>query len=1206
MNQRKKIAVSLMAAVGLTLLIVTCLSGLGLEAAASWKDDGYYYADVYYEQKREDGTWIDFSIAPSWKTKLVSPLLFYKETSGFTDDIEISLQDAEKYVSYFPFTDTASIMEESISGPFDQNRVIPLHVKFEDGSVVPVYFFVGLSEPMYGNKDQFDEEVAKLNETMKKLYALVDTIEAQEEITVGGYYPEHAELLKQVFHDVRVIMEYDTYSKEPVYDDTFEFPNYYKEGTLTNYSLATTTEYATGMRQIVEAYLAYVEEHKVQKPEVTEFALNNTSGVVDNTAGTITINGASADYQELDMKEAVFTLPEGITAIPVEGTYFGGRGEETPTYLVSPCDEADISGSVESCQKAGLCREYSVLFSQDTEDYVTEISLEAECGAEISQGARSGLDTTIKGVGNYSREILYSCNHPEWLSAFYPDNSVENRQGNFTVSTTAPVGGVLTFTVKSVANPKKTATTQVTIVEPDALVDFSIKAPDGYEIVDGVMEVYPGTEITLETEVETTGNYQWVADWYISGTGKDAGMEIDATGKVTIPSNVPVGSEALVELLPPDEYDDRWDEVTLKVVKEYYTIKTSSYPEGLQGVTVTATPSQAKKGETVKYQYAPFRGAVDESGQKYLFDHWETDEANRELRTASTSNELIHGSVTASWFKMPDRDVELTAVYEKSWQVSEQLTGAEGTDLSELCNGLVDYQDGTEVSLYYYKNRPEVKGLVVESIQVHDSKGNEIPFQWTDRENDSETVNDSFMYIRFTMPADEVTVSINLIPDPDKNKSLSIEEVTGDLISGTAGSASARVSAKGYEDGVNLIIGESYSQGTLKDEADRTAGLSFSIGAVTDEKAEVTVRTESSVPEGTYYFAVTDAEGKKKAVSSVTVLAEDEKYLTVKSVSLELKEGETGEAKIKGSGRNLPQGTSVTAVETDEKGQEKTLGVTEGLSFERGTISGDSFTIRIHLSKSVPGGTYYFKVKAADIESETATLTVTRKKEEVPPEEDTYAIRATCNPNQGSIEVKVDGETVTAAKEGDTVTLTAVPKTGYKLKNWSINQDMTAILPSEGTLTDTTVAFIMPAGDVTVGAAFESTGGEEPSGDGPAITAFVVAGANGVIDQTTGAITVSVPYGTDVKALKPAIATQNTVSITPDNGAAVDFTDSVVYTLEGTTGELRQYVVTVYVNDASISDSLWDQIVSPTGPRMWWKQAESIKENSGNRYPRFW
>ena len=107
-------------------------------------------------------------------------------------------------------------------------------------------------------------------------------------------------------------------------------------------------------------------------------------------------------------------------------------------------------------------------------------------------------------------------------------------------------------------------------------------------------------------------------------------------------------------------------------------------------------------------------------------------------------------------------------------------------------------------------------------------------------------------------------------------------------------------------------------------------------------------------------------------------------------------------------------------------------------------------------------------------------------------------------------------------------------------------------------------------------------------------------------DQNSGTITVVVPNGTDVTSLCPAIATSDTDSVTPASGAAVDFTNAVTYTVKNASGAQKSYVVTVKVQEASVSDTLWDKITSPEGDRSWWKKADSIKSHKKNKYPKYW
>ena len=841
----------------------------------------------------------------------------------------------------------------------------------------------------------------------------------------------------------------------------------------------------------------------------------------------------------------------------------------------------------------------------------------------VEQGGNSMLQTSIEGIGDYSTEVVYSCDHEEYLSQFYKDKSEDaDRQGLFYVKPDVDPGTKLVFTAKLVDDESITATVTVTVTEATKLKDYKIVAPEGYTIINDAMNVYAGTTITLSSEAEYSGTYQWKPAWTVSSTkdpdGNLVSDELNATinaetGEVVIPAGLQVGSAIRITLKPentaPNADAPKKKVVTLKVVKEYYDVSVTMSPVGLESATAEISLDHAKKGETVRYT-SSYRGAIDpKTGQHYIFDHWETDENNKDLNSFHYG--LVNRSTVGDYFTMPEKNVHLTAVFVKSWLVNENIIGAD--DVENLLYGLNDYKDGETVKLYYNKSYLEQCKLILQSIRVIDSQGSEIS---ADMKDGSEVTDGSEgnYYIMFKMPTDTVTVEVRLASDPDKEKELTLGKVAGMLVSGKAGKASAEVTVSGYSDGATLTVGESFADGTLKNESDRTAGLSFAVSSVTDGKAQVTIQTDQTVPAGEYSFAVAASDGKAQATGKVTVQEAEATILTVKGASIELEEDATGELTLKGTSLNLKNGTAVKAVETDAKGTEKTFGKTEGLAFDDTTIADNAFAIKAHLSKTVAAGTYYFKAQAGDTVSEVASIVVTRTKKEEPEptppvEEKEYSINASCNSNQGSIEIRVNGTEATKAKKGDKVTLTAVPKSGYKLKNWSLNMDMTTITPSEGTLTDTTISFLMPEGTVTVGAAFESTATENPdtpASTAPTITAFVVANVNGVIDQSTGRITVVVPNGTDVTALRPAVAVSDGATVTPGSGAAVNFTDAVVYTVKSASGETKQYVVTVKVQEASVSDSLWDQITSPEGDRSWWKKADSIKSHKKNKYPKYW
>jgi lysophospholipase L1-like esterase len=75
-----------------------------------------------------------------------------------------------------------------------------------------------------------------------------------------------------------------------------------------------------------------------------------------------------------------------------------------------------------------------------------------------------------------------------------------------------------------------------------------------------------------------------------------------------------------------------------------------------------------------------------------------------------------------------------------------------------------------------------------------------------------------------------------------------------------------------------------------------------------------------------------------------------------------------------------------------------------------------------------------------------------------------------------------------------------------------------------------------------------------------AITAFSLAGVTGTINETGKTIAVTVPYGTNMTSLTPAIA-HTGVSTIPDSAVAQDFSIPVTYTITAADGTTQQYSV---------------------------------------------
>jgi len=90
------------------------------------------------------------------------------------------------------------------------------------------------------------------------------------------------------------------------------------------------------------------------------------------------------------------------------------------------------------------------------------------------------------------------------------------------------------------------------------------------------------------------------------------------------------------------------------------------------------------------------------------------------------------------------------------------------------------------------------------------------------------------------------------------------------------------------------------------------------------------------------------------------------------------------------------------------------------------------------------------------------------------------------------------------------------------------------------------------------------------------ILSFKVLGVNGVIDQDAGIITVTLPQGTDVRAVVPDIVLTQGAAVSPVQGQVINLSSPVVYTVSAS-GKTRSYIVSV-VYERTISQQLWDAL----------------------------
>lgn len=208
------------------------------------------------------------------------------------------------------------------------------------------------------------------------------------------------------------------------------------------------------------------------------------------------------------------------------------------------------------------------------------------------------------------------------------------------------------------------------------------------------------------------------------------------------------------------------------------------------------------------------------------------------------------------------------------------------------------------------------------------------------------------------------------------------------------------------------------------------------------------------------------------------------------------------------------------------------------------------------------------------------------------------------NPDEGDFKITYTGPSGgklvpsrTKANAGDVITVTVVPDAGMQMVAGSMKYTLGVAGGESTPITDGT--FTMPSADVTLSCKWEAV---KTSTDG--ITAFTIDGVAGVVDNTTNTISVVMAYGTDVTKLIPIISGNNIASISPASGQMVDFTTSVRYTVTLTDGTVKYYTVTVYVQEGTAADKMWDKLTDFYDQTPWWEYAEH--QTSTGSYPKYW
>ena len=195
----------------------------------------------------------------------------------------------------------------------------------------------------------------------------------------------------------------------------------------------------------------------------------------------------------------------------------------------------------------------------------------------------------------------------------------------------------------------------------------------------------------------------------------------------------------------------------------------------------------------------------------------------------------------------------------------------------------------------------------------------------------------------------------------------------------------------------------------------------------------------------------------------------------------------------------------------------------------------------------------------------------------------------------------INGGTVTAspspAAAGEEVKLTVTPNDGKKLVAGSLSYCLQSAGAKSVPINESSLTFIMPAGDININAQFEDDA-NAPLKNPPQITAFVVNGVSAVINSDTKAITIILPYGTDLRHVAPTIVTANASKVEPSSAQRVDLSTPKAYRVYASNGAYVTYTVTAYTEEPSPTQSLWEKLQNQINSNPnWWELAEYQKKS---------
>lgn len=345
---------------------------------------------------------------------------------------------------------------------------------------------------------------------------------------------------------------------------------------------------------------------------------------------------------------------------------------------------------------------------------------------------------------------------------------------------------------------------------------------------------------------------------------------------------------------------------------------------------------------------------------------------------------------------------------------------------------------------------------------------------------------------------------------------------------------------------------------------DLTGGITF----VKDTKTAFTVQAEDGKTTKTYYVVVKLSDEEKPSGAEIytdTIMLKDANILRDLDIL----------------GKNITAGTDSTDIELllDAGKDTSNLMIYARLSYgataspaldgKKGMNLSDWTTFTITSGDGTNTRTYRIKATArtqASISAFSLTIGGTVYEGVIDDKSNTITVSGVDDSNLSSTSFTPD---VTLGPE----TLVCSPAPGLAQDFSRTVQYIVA--GNEKVLSRTyTVSVLNKAGQLISG----NGGGSDPvtPATGAKITAFSVLGVDGVIDQSAGTITVTLPAGTNVTAVAPSVTVTAGAVVSPVSGEVVNLTAPVVYTV--TLGEeASRYTVTVTF-ERSVSQQLWDEL----------------------------